>query len=176
MKPIIKKEEVYEEQPRALQQPSSNFATSGLLAATQNHKNGIPLAFSLHSDSTTSSDWRLYRFESDYDEAVTIKLRDYRGWLFGKDRKLEPRDSAAGAGEYIEFIAIDNPSCSRQHAVLIFRNIGGSAVPYLLDLRSTNGTTVNGELLNGGTMVELRDRDVIRFGLSKRDWVLMREK
>jgi smad nuclear-interacting protein 1 len=44
-----------------------------------------------------------------------------------------------------------------------------------MDLESTNGTTLNGEKVEGARYYELRHEDVIRFGQSLRDYVLMKE-
>lgn len=47
--------------------------------------------------------------------------------------------------------------------------------PYLLDLETTNGTTINNERLEGARYYELLTGDVIRFGFSSRDYVIMNE-
>jgi smad nuclear-interacting protein 1 len=47
--------------------------------------------------------------------------------------------------------------------------------PYLLDLETTNGTTINNERLDGARYYEVLSGDVIRFGFSSRDYVIMNE-
>lgn len=47
--------------------------------------------------------------------------------------------------------------------------------PYLLDLETTNGTTINKEKLEPARYYELLSADVIRFGFSSRDYVIMNE-
>ena len=47
--------------------------------------------------------------------------------------------------------------------------------PYLLDLETTNGTTINNERLEGARYYEVLSGDVIRFGFSSRDYVIMNE-
>ena len=47
--------------------------------------------------------------------------------------------------------------------------------PYVMDLDSTNGTQVNAEKVPGRRYYELRERDVITFGNSTREFVLLRE-
>ncbi|KAJ2908025.1 hypothetical protein GGI21_003298, partial [Coemansia aciculifera] len=54
----------------------------------------------------------------------------------------------------------------RKHAVL---------QPYLIDLSSTNGTFLNGDAIPTQRFVELRSEDVIKFGFSTREYVLLSE-
>lgn len=77
---------------------------------------------------------------------------------------------------------VDHPSCSKQHAVIQFRYVekknefgdkDGKVRPYVIDLESANGTMVNGDKVPGGRYLELRDKDVMKFGLSTREYVLM---
>lgn len=96
-------------------------------------------------------------------------------YLFGRERKVAD-------------IPTDHPSCSSQHAVLQYRLVAlpgepGSmgppqrtVKPYIMDLESTNGTFLNGARLEGARYVELRPGDVLRFGLSSRDYVLMHDE
>jgi len=45
--------------------------------------------------------------------------------------------------------------------------------PYVMDLGSTNGTYVNDERLQPQRYVELLEKDVLRFGYSSREFVLL---
>jgi smad nuclear-interacting protein 1 len=81
-------------------------------------------------------------------------------------------------------IPLDHPSCSKQHAVLQYRAVevedeemGTTKIvkPYLLDLESTNGTFVNGDRLESARYYELREKDVVKFGLSTREFVVLHE-
>lgn len=92
--------------------------------------------------------------------------------MFGRDRKVVD-------------IPIDHPSCSKQHAVLQYRSIqitqpDGSIVrrtrPYIIDLDSANGTFVNYKQIEPRRYVELLERDVIKFGFSTREYVLLHEQ
>ncbi|KAJ2397174.1 Smad nuclear-interacting protein 1 [Coemansia sp. RSA 2603] len=47
--------------------------------------------------------------------------------------------------------------------------------PYLIDLNSTNGSFLNGERQPPQRFIELRSEDVIRFGFSTREYVILRE-
>ncbi|KAL8893398.1 MAG: hypothetical protein Q9207_008591, partial [Kuettlingeria erythrocarpa] len=79
-------------------------------------------------------------------------------------------------------VAIEHPSCSKQHAVLQFRHVvrkdewgeqvGGVRL-YVLDLDSANGTWLNGERVEGRRYVEVRSKDVLRFGESGREYVVL---
>ena len=81
-------------------------------------------------------------------------------------------------------IPLDHPSCSSQHAVLQFRLTSKTSAgkttklvrPYVMDLGSTNGTYVNGERIEAERYVELLERDLLRFGYSSREYVLLHEE
>ncbi len=47
--------------------------------------------------------------------------------------------------------------------------------PYLMDLESTNGTKLEGEKIDPARYYELRHKDCIIFGLSTREYLLMKE-
>ncbi|KAJ5257672.1 hypothetical protein N7524_009228 [Penicillium chrysogenum] len=112
--------------------------------------------------------WRMYVFKGQ-DLLETVELSERSCWLVGRERMV------------VDF-PLDHPSCSKQHAVLQFRFVEkrneygdriGKVKPYLIDLESANGSSVNGETIPGGRYVEVMDKDVIRFGLSSREYVLM---
>ncbi|KAJ3117215.1 Smad nuclear-interacting protein 1 [Phlyctochytrium bullatum] len=90
-------------------------------------------------------------------------------------------------------IPIDHPSCSKQHAVIQFRQVlmdGAKQVrfgkgdilgpyndrPYIIDLESSNGTFINTEKISPSRYYELKISDTIKFGFSSRDYVLMAEE
>ena len=112
--------------------------------------------------------WRMFVFKGE-DVLETVELFPRSCWLFGRERLV------------VDF-PIDHPSCSKQHAVIQFRYVekrnefgdrDGKVRPYLIDLDSANGTIVNGDKIPGTRYVELRDKDVIKFGMSTREYVLM---
>jgi len=47
-------------------------------------------------------------------------------------------------------------------------------LPYIMDLESTNGTLLNGDKIEGAKYYELRNKDLITFGLSKKSYVFMK--
>ena len=101
-----------------------------------------------------------------------LRHREERGRRGGEEGGRERR---------VADIPLDHPSCSSQHAVLQFRltqkQEGGVTTklvrPYLLDLGSTNGSYVNGERVEPQRYVELLEKDVLRFGYSSREYVLL---
>jgi smad nuclear-interacting protein 1 len=112
--------------------------------------------------------WRLYIFKGD-NILDTVELGGRSCWLIGKERLVAD-------------LPVDHPSCSKQHAALQFRYVekriefgdrDGRVRPYLIDLESSNGSMVNGDPIPPGRYVELMDKDVLRFGLSTREYVLM---
>jgi smad nuclear-interacting protein 1 len=48
--------------------------------------------------------------------------------------------------------------------------------PYIIDLESSNGTYVNNVKIEPRTYVELLEKDVIKFGYSSREYVLLHEQ
>jgi pSer/pThr/pTyr-binding forkhead associated (FHA) protein len=120
-----------------------------------------------------------------------IALDRYPYYLFGKERRVAD-------------IPTDHPSCSRQHAVVCFREVerlpeggllpsaGGAAgtaaaaaaalaasrqtLPYLIDLETANGTFLNGERIEASRFYEVLDGDVVKFGASTREYVFIRER
>eukprot|EP01122_Echinamoeba_exundans_P002816 TRINITY_DN127_c0_g1_i1.p1 TRINITY_DN127_c0_g1~~TRINITY_DN127_c0_g1_i1.p1 ORF type:complete len:532 (-),score=66.23 TRINITY_DN127_c0_g1_i1:2576-4117(-) len=67
-------------------------------------------------------------------------------------------------------ITLDNPTVSRQHAALVFRDTGEA---YIYDLGSVHGTFVNKRQIKSKTYVELRTGDQLKFGQSSRLYVLV---
>ena len=61
---------------------------------------------------------------------------------------------------------LDHGSISRQHALIVHTATG----PYLVDLHSSQGTTVNERKVEAGEPIPLYDEDVIAFGASGRKY------
>ncbi|GFS13210.1 smad nuclear-interacting protein 1 [Elysia marginata] len=92
-------------------------------------------------------------------------------FLLGRDRRIAD-------------IPVDHPSCSKQQAVLQFRAMpytrpdgtpGRRVRPYIIDLESANGTYLNGEQVEARRYYELREKDVIKFGFSSREYVVLHD-
>lgn len=99
----------------------------------------------------------------------TIELSARSCWLVGREAAIAD-------------LLAENPSISKQHAVIQFRyaekrnEFGdkiGKVKPYLIDLESANGTHLNGEQVPDRRYLELRPKDVVKFGTSEREYVVM---
>lgn len=53
--------------------------------------------------------------------------------------------------------------------------IGKRVRPYIIDLESANGTFINNKKIEPRKYVELLEKDVIKFGFSSREYVLLHE-
>ncbi|TVY13664.1 Smad nuclear-interacting protein 1 [Lachnellula arida] len=153
-----------------------NFAPSGLLAAASNsiaQADGTNIALKYHEPPEARKPpakdvWKLFVFKgSEIVETIELSLRSC--WLVG--RELAVVDMPA-----------EHPSISKQHAVIQFRYIEkknefgdrlGRVRPYLIDLESANGTSLNKEEVPASRYLELRDKDMVQFGHSSREYVLM---
>lgn len=152
-----------------------NFANTGRLAAESNTiaVNGSSVVLKYHEPAEArkppaKDDWRLYVFKGD-DLLEMVPLGERSCWLIGREKLV------------VDF-PIEHPSCSKQHAAIQFRYVEkknefgdktGRVRPYLIDLESSNGSMVNGDPVPGGRYIELRDKDVLKFGHSTREYVLM---
>ena len=153
-----------------------NLVPTGLLAAASNsvaQADGTEIVLKYHEPAEARKPpaknvWKLFVFKGA-DIVETIELSRRSCWLIG--RELAVVDMAA-----------EHPSISKQHAVIQFRYIEkrnefgdklGKVRPYLIDLNSANGTILNKDPIQGSRYLELRDKDMIQFGQSTREYVLM---
>lgn len=151
-----------------------NFGNTGKLAAASNtvQTGGQSIVLKYHEPAEARKQsakhrWRMYVFK-DAEIVETIELAEQSCWLFGREAAVVD-------------VLIEHPSCSKQHAVIQFRYIEkrnefgdktGKVRPYVLDLESANKTQVNDHAIPEAKYVELRDKDVIRFGHSSREYVM----
>ncbi|KAF2000476.1 SMAD/FHA domain-containing protein, partial [Amniculicola lignicola CBS 123094] len=154
-----------------------NFKPTGLLAREANRVAGTKISLKYHEPPEarkppTSSQWRLFVFDGP-DVAQTYELFNRTCWLLGRAKEVSD-------------IVLEDKSCSSQHAVIQFRYISkgvedaygvttakGKVKPYLIDLESSNGTELNGEEVQPGRYVELRNNDIVKFGVSEKEFVVM---
>jgi len=97
-------------------------------------------------------------------------------------RPLTTVGTSSGGTDLVVDLLAEHPSISKQHAVVQFRytekrnEFGdriGKVKPYLLDLESANGTSLNDSRIPDSRYLELRDKDMVRFGDSTREYVVM---
>lgn len=153
-----------------------NIAPTGILAAVSNTistGDGAAIVLKYHEPPEARKppardQWKLFVFKGA-DILETIELGTRSCWLIG--REIAVVDLPA-----------EHPSISKQHAVFQFRFIEkrneygdkvGKVKPYIIDLDSANGTKLNKEGIPGSRYLELRDKDMIQFGQSTREYVLM---
>ncbi|CAL1713256.1 unnamed protein product [Somion occarium] len=153
-----------------------NFKPSGLLAAETKmvkHHDGTSTVLKYHEPPEArkpTTGWRLYVFKGA-EQVDLLHIHRQSAYLFGRDRSVVD-------------VTLDHPSCSKQHAVIQYRAVkeknefGETKTvikPFIIDLESTNGTHVNGEQIPTSRYYELKLSDVIKFGESNREYVLLSE-
>ncbi|TFK52481.1 SMAD/FHA domain-containing protein [Heliocybe sulcata] len=154
-----------------------NFNPSGLLAAatkTVEHGDGTKTVLKYHEPPEARKPllgWRLYVFKGK-EQTDVLHIHRQSAYLVGRDRSVAD-------------IPVEHPSCSKQHAVIQFRQVmeknefGESKQvikPFIIDLESTNGTAVNDEQIPTSRYYELQASDVIKFGDSLREYVLLHDE
>ncbi|KAK0721390.1 SMAD/FHA domain-containing protein [Apiosordaria backusii] len=153
-----------------------NFGNSGALAAASNsvtQADGTTITLKYHEPPearkpSPRDEWKLFVFKGQ-DIVDTIDLGTRSCWLVGREQAV------------VDLLA-EHPSISKQHAVIQFRytekrnEFGdkiGRVKPYLIDLESANGTMLNGDKVPESRYLELRNKDMVQFGSSTREYVLM---
>ncbi|KAH7349603.1 SMAD/FHA domain-containing protein, partial [Plectosphaerella cucumerina] len=153
-----------------------NFSNSGALAKAANsiqQADGSVVTLKYHEPPEArkppaKDDWKMFVFKGD-DVVDTIGLSTRSCWLVGREPAV------------VDILA-EHPSLSKQHAVVQFRYVEkrnefgdkiGRVKPYLIDLESANKTLLNGKKIAESRYVELRDKDVVQFGHSTREYVVM---
>ncbi|KAL9627857.1 MAG: hypothetical protein Q9204_006285 [Flavoplaca sp. TL-2023a] len=150
-----------------------NYAPSGLLAAETNTVANTSIVLKYHEPPDSrlpppSQPYLLYIFKSS-DLLSKLTLNERSCWLFGREKMVAD-------------VPVEHPSASKQHAVLQFRYVvkkdefgekrGGVGL-YMLDLDSANGSFLNGERVEGRRYVEVRHGDVLKWGESSREYVVL---
>lgn len=139
-----------------------NLNLSGALAKDTNIFKGVVIKYNEPEDSRKPDKrWFLYPFKGD-ESMQPIALYRQSAFLLGKDRSIVD-------------IPIEHPSCSRQHAVIQFRKVKGQVRPYIIDLESANKTKLNDTQIDCRRYYELIEKDILKFGFSSREYVIMHE-
>ncbi|CAH7673414.1 SMAD/FHA domain-containing protein [Phakopsora pachyrhizi] len=158
--------------PEAENLDQPNFNQSGKLAAETNSLKGVVLKYHEPPEARRpNKKYRLYVFKGS-EQIDLLHIYQQSAYLIGRDRVVVD-------------IPIDHPSSSKQHAVIQYRQVqtknefGDTKTlvkPFLIDLESANGSFVNGEKVPESRYYELQQGDVIKFGFSTREFVLIPEE
>ena len=144
------------------------MATSGKLLEDTNVVNGVVVKYSEPPEARKPrTKWRLYVFKGE-EELPVLYIHRQASYLLGRDRKVAD-------------VPLDHPPCSKQHAVLQYRLVDtaeGKRVvkPYVIDLGSANGTFLNNQKIEAKRYIELVEKDVLKFGFSSREYVLLHDQ
>ncbi|KAK6909446.1 smad nuclear-interacting protein 1 [Kwoniella mangroviensis CBS 10435] len=148
-----------------------NFGNSGLLAKETNTIKGVEVKYNEPPEARKpTKNWRLYVFKGS-EQVDLIHIYRQSCYLIGRDTVVTD-------------IPIAHPSCSKQHSAIQYRQISEkneygdvttTVKPFIIDLESTNGTYVNDVEIPKSRYYELRGSDVIKFGTSSREYVLLAE-
>ena len=146
-----------------------NLEVSGKLAEETNTYKGIEIKYAEPPEARIPKKrWRLYPFKGE-ESLKVMHIHRQSAFLLGRDRRVAD-------------IPIDHPSCSKQHAVLQYRLVnytrkngteGRHVRPYIIDLGAANGTFLNGKQIDPKRYYELMEKDVIKFGFSSREYVVL---
>lgn len=149
-----------------------NFALSGKLTEETNTYKGVVIKYNQPEEARKpKTRWRLYPFK-DGESLPVLHIHRMSAYLLGRDRKIVD-------------IPVDHPSCSKQHAVLQYRLVpyeredmttGLRVKPYIIDLGSSNGTYLNNQRIDPQRYVELKEQDMLKFGFSSREYVLLHDR
>lgn len=163
---------IKEEAPEPVDKDKPNFALSGKLTEETNTFRGVVIKYSEPPEARKPRKrWRFYPFKGE-EALPVLHISRQSAYLLGRDRKIAD-------------MPIDHPSCSKQHAALQYRlveyerpdgTIGRQVRPYIIDLESANGTYVNNKRIDAKRYVELQEKDVVKFGFSTREYVLLHDK
>jgi smad nuclear-interacting protein 1 len=160
-----------EEEKTAVEKEKPNFELSGKLTEDTNTFRGVVIKYNEPAEARKPKRrWRLYGFKGD-ESLPMLPIHRQSAYLLGRDRRIAD-------------IPVDHPSCSKQHAVLQYRltdyirpdgSNGRKVRPYIIDLGSANGTFVNNQRIEAQRYVELFEQDLLKFGFSTHEFVLLHE-
>jgi smad nuclear-interacting protein 1 len=135
-----------------------NFKPSGILNKYENRKNGEVALYSEPLDGKMPLElWKLFQFTGEESKTIDIYNKSY--YLIGKDINAD--------------IHLNNPSISKQHAVIQFKQRKKEVIPYIIDLNSKHGCYLNGEKIDNSRFYQLKNKDLLNFGLFEDDFVVM---
>lgn len=171
MKQWGKPEEPKTEEP-PIEKEKVNLGVSGKLMEDTNMFKGVVVKYSEPPEAKKpNARWRLYPFKGD-ESLPVLYIHRQSAYLVGRDHRVAD-------------LPVDHPSCSKQHAVIQYRSVpfekadgtrGRKILPYIIDLGSANGTLLNDQKIEPQRYIELQDKDMLKFGFSTREYVVMKER
>ncbi|KAF5382329.1 hypothetical protein D9757_008446 [Collybiopsis confluens] len=180
-----------------------NFGSSGLLAAETNTvnsvdgKNSTVLKYNEPPEARKPVlGWRLYVFKGD-EQVELLHIQRQSAYLIGRDRLvadipiehpscskqhaviqrklfdclyrlIQEKDEFGGSKSAVKSVSLDRTSSTEYNMPHFHR-------PFIIDLESTNGTHVNDDKIPPSRYYELKMNDVIKFGTSNREYVLLHD-
>uniref|UniRef100_A0A2K5PLV3 FHA domain-containing protein n=1 Tax=Cebus imitator TaxID=2715852 RepID=A0A2K5PLV3_CEBIM len=135
-----------------------SFELSGALLEDTNTFWGVVIKY------REPPEWRLHLFKND-EVLPVMYIHRQSAYLLGGHRHIRP-------------------SCSKQHVVFQHwlveytradGTVGRRVKPYISDLGSGNGTFLNNKRIEPQIYYELKEKDVLKFGFSSREYVLLHE-
>ncbi|NWT03074.1 SNIP1 protein, partial [Mionectes macconnelli] len=169
--PELRPPEAKAKDKAAANKEKPSFELSGALLEDTNTFRGVVIKYSEPPEARVpKTRWRLYPFKND-EFLPVMYIHRQSAYLLGRHRRIAD-------------IPIDHPSCSKQHAVFQYRlveytradgTVGRRVRPYIIDLGSGNGTFLNNQRIEPQRYYELKEKDVLKFGFSSREYVLLHE-
>ncbi|XP_057237008.1 smad nuclear-interacting protein 1 [Malurus melanocephalus] len=169
--PELQQSESKPKEKAAVNKEKPSFELSGALLEDTNTFRGVVIKYSEPPEARIpKTRWRLYPFKND-EFLPVMYIHRQSAYLLGRHRRIAD-------------IPIDHPSCSKQHAVFQYRlveytradgTVGRRVRPYIIDLGSGNGTFLNNQRIEPQRYYELKEKDVLKFGFSSREYVLLHE-
>lgn len=149
------------ERKRSRERNTPNFAPSGILANYENRKNGEIMLYTEPLDCKVPDfHWQLFQFKDNEEDPIRVDLCDFSFFTIGRDNAST--------------IKIAHQSISKQHGVIQFKQRKREVLPYLIDLNSKFGSSLNGKRVDSSRFYELRHKDLLKFGSFPDDFILIK--
>ncbi|ELP90600.1 hypothetical protein EIN_020790 [Entamoeba invadens IP1] len=158
------KEEIESKKPRPMKKNIDDYKPSGNLYKNLKTSDGRRINYIEPEDSSLpTTKYRLFCFKNDEEIEEPLYMDKRSFYIFGTDQKN------------VDSILM-HKTCEGQHAVIQFRHNGDTVLPYIIDLNSKYGTYLNKCIIKPSTYIELREGDMLMFGKSQREYILVIEK
>jgi smad nuclear-interacting protein 1 len=152
-----------EESPPPIKKEKPNYGLSGNLAVEANTVQGVVLKYSEPMETHLPSlQWRLYVFKGE--------------------EQIGKQNPSRKTILLMKLMVVFFSDLLHVHKQLQYRLVGANTEtqnstrtvkPYIIDLESTNGTFLNGKQIESSRYYELRTGDLLKFGSSTREYVLL---